>query len=78
MDNPSDSLKCFGAIKDYLSVHGKPELTNEDDKYLFERIHGDSGVKEMLRKFTDENHGPSKLLVVTHSSLIKSLLVRDE
>lgn len=78
VDDPSDSLKCFSAIRDYLKVHGNHELSNEDDKYLFERLHGDEGVKELLRKFTDDNQAPSKLLVVTHSSLIKKLLVRDE
>ena len=78
MDDPTDSLKCFSAIRDYLKVIGNPELSNEDDKYLFERLHGDEGAKELLRKFTDDNQAPTKLLVVTHTSLIKKLLVRDE
>ena len=32
----------------------------------------------MLRQFTENNHAPSKLLVVTHSSIIRKLIVLDE
>ena len=80
VEDVKDSLSVFRAIRDYTIEHGSKKegkQTNETDEDLEARL---LQVKEQMIGWVAQSkarQAQAKVLIVTHSNMVKGLLVKD-